>query len=134
MTPDDAQIRQMAQEGKCCSQIIIAMALKYKGQDNPVMIEAARGLCKGLHTWRICGVLSAAAMAFALFDQENAAKHMIPQLFEWFGDNVKNEFGGESCQEITGGKPKPEVCIELVIKTWLEIKSILGEFGFDPVS
>lgn len=131
MDADEHAIRKMLQEGFCCSQIIVRLGLSLRGEENEAMVTAASGLCLGLYSGRTCGTLSAACLVLALFDRKNAAEHMIPRLMEWYEETYDSQYGGASCQDITGGKLHPGRCTDILVRTWRTVKELLGEFGFD---
>ncbi len=131
MDADDRAIRALLQEGRCCSQIILILALRLRGEENEAMVRAASGLCLGMHSGLTCGTLAAAAQALALFDPENAAKYMIPQLMEWYEETFGEKYGSPNCLDITGGSMRPERCLEILGETWREVKRLLTEYGFE---
>ncbi len=131
MKTDEQRINAMLQEGLCCSQVIMKLALTLRGEKNESLLTAASGLCMGLHTGRVCGVLSAACMALALFDAKNAAEHMIPQLMEWYEETYGESFNGMDCMDICAGKFKSDRCRDILIRTWEKTKALLVEYGFD---
>ena len=134
MDAEAIAIRKLFQEGNCCSQILLILALRYKGEENDPLIRASSGLCLGMHSGLVCGTFSAAALALALFDPKNAAKHMIPQLIERLEETCGGQYGGFNCQDITGGAFRPDRCLDIMINTWRTVKQLLSDFGFEDES
>lgn len=129
MNKDEAAIRELVGQGLCCSQIMLAMGLALRGEENPAMMTAASGLCLGIHTGGVCGILTGAALTLSLFDSKNAASHMIPQFMEWAEESFTEQFGGPTCGDITDGKRNVPRCTELLIQSWAQAKGLLDEFG-----
>ena len=133
MSDNAKKIREQLEQGECCSRIITRIGLELLGRDNPDMIRASGGLCMGVHSGYLCGALSGAAQILTLFDPENAARHMIPRLMEWFDDEYGSRFTSPNCLDITGGTPRYEICRDIVLQTWEQSTSLLEEFGFELV-
>ena len=61
------EILTLNQGGYCCSQIIMKLALRELGQENPELVRAMAGLCFGAGSPEgACGVLTGAACALSL--------------------------------------------------------------------
>ena len=95
------------------------------------MVRAASGLCLGMHSGLTCGTLTAAAQVLALFDPENAAKRMIPQLMEWYEETYGGRYDSAACLDITGGSMRPDRCLDILDGAWNEVTRLLTEFGFE---
>ncbi|EQB22210.1 hypothetical protein UNSWDHB_426 [Dehalobacter sp. UNSWDHB] len=99
---DVSRIFELRLKGYCCSQIILKMGIQDAQKDeNPDLIQAVAGLCNGLHSGSICGILSGAACLISLVNPENA-KDLSIELVEWF----RNEFetnNGITCKDILDG-------------------------------
>ena len=121
------RIRELSLKGYCCSQIMVQLGLDYVGKENPDMIQAAAGLCKGIRSGKICGVLTGAAMMLTIIDSGNAAEYMIPELSEWFEETYTERFGGPDCNCIIGESPiqKGMRCTKIMEETYEKAMEIL---------
>jgi hypothetical protein len=119
--------------GYCCSQIMVKMGLDAKEKENPDLLAAVAGLCRGVHAGLICGTLTGGACLLSLYDKKEAAAFMIPQLVAWFEETYGSLYGGTSCQAIIGGDPakKFERCPGLMVETFEKCRELLEEAGHD---
>lgn len=146
MTADDIlfQMLPLAQRGYCCSQILLLLALEAQGKENPGLIRAAGGLCKGLgHSGKLCGVLTGGACLIGFYagkgsDEETEHERlnlMISELTEWFREHIGTEYGGINCRDILKDLPdqKPDRirCANILAKTYMQVMSILAENEID---
>ena len=106
-------------QGYCCSQIIVEMALEAAGDENPELINAMRGLCKGLHAGHVCGTLSA------------AERDLIPRLVEWLDMTYTEAYCGTDCKTILGDDPmnRIERCPKIMAETYEKCRELLSEIG-----
>ncbi|HWQ51530.1 MAG TPA: C-GCAxxG-C-C family protein [Terriglobales bacterium] len=118
----------------CCAQILVAMGLWLKGEENERLVEAAGGLCLGLYSGLLCGTLTGAVMMLNLFDRETAKTELIPRLTEWFEDEMTGAYGGIACADVIGADPslKAVRCPAIIEKTYFEAKRLLTESGQLP--
>jgi hypothetical protein len=121
-------------EGYCCSQIMAILALRDQGRDNPDLVRAMGGLCKGIGTMRdICGALSGGACLLSFYigkgtDQEVAHGQlplMLFELTEWFKARTGGTLEGMRCNEILTQSPDQRVCLSLTLETYDKVLSIL---------
>lgn len=122
---------RLASQGYCCSQIILELGLEAIEDENPQLIDAMRGLCKGLYTGLTCGVLTGAACLLSMIDPRAAEEHLIPRLVEWFEMTFTGEYGGISCKEIMDDNPmnKFERCPKIMEQTYEKCRELLAETG-----
>lgn len=134
MEKDILLLNQMLHQGKCCSQALVAMGLKLKGEENPQLERTAAALCLGVRCGLTCGALTGAAMMLQLFDPETAATEMIPELAEWFKETYGEAYGGVNCDDILERNlaNKAMRCPAVVESTYVKAREILEDFGFDP--
>lgn len=127
------EIMRLSSQGYCCSQIMVRMGLDAKQDENPELLDAVSGLCGGLHSGLVCGILTGAACMLALFDRHKAASDMIPKLVEWFGKRCTPSHGGICCKDIIGGNPAniPARCPKLMEETFEKCRELLAENGYD---
>lgn len=144
---DDTSLRLMRLhgEGYCCSQIMLIMALEDLGRDNPDLVRAMAGLCKGGGDCSgPCGVLTGGACLLAMHaakgHADESADDKLPLLLDeyanWFRDEACAPFGGTACADVVGdcpGAPHPERCGSLVAQGFVKALDILAANGFDPM-
>ena len=116
----------LGMKGLCCSQIVLILAgLEPQGKTNDELLNAAKGLARGMYIQHACGSLSGGACVFGLYDmskEEIAAS--CKELTQWF----KERFGSLECSGIlgVGGMPTP-VCTETMAETSQKCLEILEE-------
>ncbi len=127
------EIRRLAKEGYCCSQIMVKMGLDARGEDNPELLDAVAGLCNGIHLGLCCGILTGAACLLSLLDKKNAASNMIPRLVDWFETTYTQSYGGISCDQILDGNhmKKFERCPRIMEETFEKCRELLADIGYD---
>lgn len=127
-------LNRMLQEGKCCSQALVALGLKLTGQENPMLERTSAALCMGVRSGLTCGALTGAAMLLHMFDPEAAAAEMIPELAQWFKETYGESYGGIDCGHILAGNPANKVmrCPAVVESTYRKARELLEDFGYDP--
>jgi hypothetical protein len=127
------EIRRLAAEGYCCSQILVQMGLDAKQEENPELIDAVAGLCNGLHFGLTCGILTGAACLLSLYDKKKAASEMIPKLVDWFDATYTQSCGGINCEEILGDNlmNKQERCPKMMEETFEKCRALLAACGYD---
>ena len=115
----------------CCAQMMVAMGLCLKGEQNDGLVDAAFGLCLGVHSGLLCGTLSGGALMLSLFDKELAKNELIPMFSQWFEDEMTSKYGSLNCGEIIGGDPsfKTVRCPQIVELAYFEAKRLLLESG-----
>lgn len=127
---DYTRLSSLAAKGYCCSQIVLQMGLEDgRKEENPGLIQAAAGLCGGLHAGLDCGILSGAACLIALCLPEEAPS-LIGELVEWF--NAEN--GGVSCKDILAGDDSGRLtkCPKILAACYEKVWELLEERGYDP--
>ena len=138
------RLMELAGKGYCCSQIMVLLALDETGRENPDLVRASMGLCKGLGDCSgTCGVYTGAALVLGLYagkgtDMEAADVKlplMLDELREWFAQTT-DPFGGTTCGAILDGgecgKPHKERCGALMDAASEETRRILVDAGLDP--
>ncbi|MCR5814495.1 MAG: C-GCAxxG-C-C family protein [Desulfovibrio sp.] len=133
------------QQGFCCSQLLIQLALRTLDRDNPELVQAAHGLCYGIgQSNGPCGLLTAGACCLALLsckgaEQEACAPLSHPMLNPmlndyalWFAETVQ-PYGGTNCDQIALGlggskEPDPQACGDLLACCWEKILELLQAY------
>ena len=126
-------IAYYASQGYCCSQIMVALGLNALGDQNPQLLDAVRGLCKGFFTGGVCGTLTGAACLLSMLDPRAAEEHLIPRLAEWFAMTFGEAYGGQDCRSILDDNPmnKFERCPAIMAQTAEKCRELLSETGFE---
>ncbi|MDK9706152.1 MAG: C-GCAxxG-C-C family protein [Desulforhopalus sp.] len=135
-------ILRLKNQGFCCSQIMMHMALDIQGSENPGLLRAMTGLCKGSLSQRgTCGVFTGAACILGLYAGKGLADDeaderlplMLAALEQWFEGVVVGKFGGSKCADIVDDfKPDMAICGKLIEECFGQTMAILVENGFDP--
>ncbi|MDX9851108.1 MAG: C-GCAxxG-C-C family protein [Anaerolineaceae bacterium] len=139
---DEERMRELAQEGYYCSQILMIMGLELQGKTNPDLIASMQGLAGGLgFSGELCGALSGGASLLGLYagkqnpqDEENPLlRFMIEDLVKWFKQEYGEEFGGIRCEELLAGNSMNQMtrCPLMVSGVFNKVKELLVENGFD---
>lgn len=141
------EIAPLAAQGYCCSQIIVQLALRAQGRENPGLVRAMGGLCRGLGACResgcgVCGILTGGACALALYTGKGAdaeppherAELLQSEFVDWFVTRTHSQYGGSACADILGddsGRPDLTRCGGLLAEAWAMLVGILNENGLD---
>ena len=126
------EILSLKQGGYCCSQIVMKLALRELGQDNPSLVRAVAGLCFGAGSPEgTCGILTAAACALSLsLGTAELADADLPsllsQLDDWFEATAEGSYGGTSCEAILEASSNKRACGELIAATTGKLRSLLA--------
>jgi hypothetical protein len=144
MNETSLRVMQLVGQGFCCSQILLILGLEAQGQQNPALVRAANGLCKGFGSRdEVCGALSGGACLLALYAGKGAPgeeRHdryelLLSSMVDWFRETVRAQYGGITCDHIVGkGLPAPDPtrCGPLVVQTFERAMALLLENGIDP--
>lgn len=142
---DDLSYRifSMSSAGYCCSQIMVKLALDAEEKENPDLLRALKGLCKGIAGHQgPCGVLTGGIAILGLYagngeDGERAKEDyntMVKEYYEWF----EEEHGAIDCRDLIGinsfdgtdvsykGK-----CGQFMAAGFAKVCDILSEHGYD---
>ncbi|NCC25330.1 MAG: C_GCAxxG_C_C family protein [Deltaproteobacteria bacterium] len=144
MDAESLDVLRLAGQGLCCSQILVALALEDRGEDNPALIRAVAGLCNGVGDCaQTCGALTGGACVLGLYAGPSPGRPahdrfplMLQELTEWFGREAVAGCGGARCLDILGpggcGHPDAERCGRLVLAVRARVLTILVDNGLDP--
>lgn len=142
---DDTLIRilQLGQQGFTCSQIIILLALEFRGTDNPDLVRAMGGLAYGCGSgYGSCGVLTGGCCLMALYAGKGRAEEtpsdrfelMLQDLNDWFSRYTGCAPDDMSCHAIVG-EAGPEAsrqrCGTILQNTYGKVIEILTANGID---
>lgn len=110
---------------------MVQLGLDAINDDNQQLIDAVRGLCKGLYTGMTCGTLTGAACLLSMLDPKAAEEHMIARLAEWFEMTFSASYGGSGCKTILGDDPMNRFtrCPAIMAETYEKCRELLAEAG-----
>ncbi len=130
MTDIDTRVRELALEGRCCTQIMVRLALEERGEENEQLAEAVGALCLGLFSGIGCGALSGGALAMWLLAGQPVDGHVVTELVDWFRERQ----GSTDCDAILGGDPAARLtrCPLIVAETYAEARDLLDSRGLLP--
>ena len=139
------QMFKLANQGYCCSQILLKMALDAEGKENEDLLRAVNGLCLGAGSYqKTCGVLTGGISILSLYagkgrDLEypkQGFSEMVDEYTDWF----ITEFGSGECRDIIGVCTVTDYmtnqsfrlkCGDIMSKSYSKIQEILGEHDFE---
>ena len=132
MQDDVQRLSQLLRQGRCCAVALAQMGLEWRGESDPLLLQAAAGLCGGVQGGLLCGALTGAACMLNLVAPD-ANQALVPELTEWFAAAMGEQFGGSDCATIIAGDPlnKPARCPVVVEATYLKAKEILKSYGYE---
>lgn len=117
------EILDLKLKGYCCSQMIMEMGLRRLDKENEDLVKAIAGLCDGMWSGKVCGILSAAICLLYLADPKEASQSHVQELTEWFED----AFAYTDCEELMDGNPlnKVEKCPMMLAATFQKVEELL---------
>ncbi len=139
---DDLSFRmfEMANDGLCCSQILVALAMESQDTQNPDLVRAMGGLCYGSGSSNgLCGVLIGGICLLSLKSSPdssclNPGKNFLliaEQYREWFEQTVSESYGGTQCSDILGrdAQQYPDLgrCSEILTNAYSKLMEIMEE-------
>jgi hypothetical protein len=132
MGKDSGRVWQLISEGKSCSQVMMCMAMERLGVEDEYLVQAMRGLSRGMGIRHACGVITGAACAMGLADERLGFNVMFPELYHWFYEAYGEDHGGINCQDLLDGddRNRGSRCPEMISKTWEKAAEILEKHGF----
>jgi hypothetical protein len=143
MNEYDLDILRLKNQGYCCTQIVLHLALDAQGTRNPGLIRAMSGLCRGsLSTQGSCGALTGAVCLIGYYagkgqaDQEANERLpvMLSEITHWFEEYASARFGGSTCADIVDDfKPDMTICGGLISECFGQAMTILVDNGIDPL-
>lgn len=130
-------IMSLKQDGYCCSQIVMKLVLRKLGRENPELVRGMAGLCYGGGSPEGgCGVLAAASCALVLLPGDRDTdlppenlELMQADLYNWFTEKAKADYGGSSCGEIIEASPRKRACGDLLAGTIEKLFELMKQNG-----
>lgn len=141
------EIAPLAAQGFCCSQMLGLLALRAQGRENPELVRALGGLCRGLGACRetgcgTCGILTGGACVLGLYFGKGRPEELPveradlaqAEFVDWFVERTRRQYGGSACADILGddsGTPDMARCGTLLAEAWAKLVLVLAENGLD---
>ncbi len=139
---DNQVVIELSQKGYCCSQIVVALALRRQNKTNWDLIRGMDGLKGGLGcSGEICGTLTGSVCLMGLYAGRGPVDEtpdvrldiMVQELVIWFCEEIGNNYGGIKCQEIVQHRVERNVlarCQSIMLETYYQSAKILEANGF----
>jgi hypothetical protein len=126
----DVRINELGLQGRCCTQILVRLALDDRGDENEQLAEATGALCLGLFSGIGCGALSGGALAMWVLAGRPVDGGVVAELVDWF----RERYGSTDCEAILGGDPgaRLSVCPAIVGETYAEVRDLLDAYQLLP--
>lgn len=123
----DMRVNELGLQGRCCTQILVRLALEERGDENEQMAETVGALCNGLFSGIGCGALSGGALALWILAGEPVDGTHVEDLVDWF----RARYGATDCEAILGDDPSARFtkCPGIVAETYAEVRELLGASG-----
>ena len=123
----DVTVNELLLRGRCCTQILVQLALEERGQENAQMVEAVGALCLGLFDGLTCGALTGGALAMAILAGGPPGDVLVTDLVDWF----RREYGMTDCDVASGDDLSARFtrCPGMVAATYAEARAILHTHG-----
>lgn len=125
------EIQKHLISGDCCTEALMRIGLKMlEADENTDLINAAAGLCIGMHNGSVCGGLTGGCMLLAMADR-SLTPEMCQELYDWFEDRFASEYGSVNCSDILGTNPwnKMKRCVPLMQDVAEKCAEILEDRG-----
>lgn len=131
----------LAGQGYCCSQVVVQMALDLHGGENPDLIRAAGGFCRGYNSGGVCGLLLGGIMVLGYYLggdpdawAEDAFDPSLTEFTSWFALREETK-AGITCSAILGGPSTSPAdfgrCRNLLMAVWEKLYGLLSQSGLD---
>jgi len=129
---------ELAEKKYNCSQILIILALRQEGRENPGLVRAMSGLGDGCGFFNeTCGIMTGAASLLGWYagkgdDGEEESEKLLPMLQDlgdWFQQEIGGKYSGTRCRDIAGdlvGTPEcKQICGGIIFQTYNKVNEIL---------
>lgn len=132
----------LAKQGYCCSQILVKLILDAQGAENPGLMRAMFGLCRGMASHQsTCGLLTGGICALSYVTgkgSEFEIQHLMGEVMRleylsWFTKFTEG-YGGITCSQIIGscGEFESGPCKDLLAACWEKLLELFDQYGVDP--
>ncbi|AGK99859.1 DVU_1555 family C-GCAxxG-C-C protein [Desulfoscipio gibsoniae] len=142
MTNELMRMLELHRQGFNCSQILLALGLESRGEDNPGLIRSMTGLGGGLgFSGKTCGALTGGVCLLSLYAGRGTPEEkehdefllMVDELVQWFEGEIGQAYGGINCGDILGEDLAEKIvsprCSSIVIETYNKVKEIMLTHG-----
>ena len=107
------RVQQLSMKGLCCSQIVMAIGLEMREEENDSLVRAMAGACNGLCSESACGAFIAGACLLALFTDTDVSP-FVRQLREAF----VSEFSSINCPDLVDIRQRDvQKCKDITVRT-----------------
>ena len=130
---DISRLFELKLQGYCCSQILLQMGMEDAHRtENPDLVQAVRGLCNGIQTGMLCGILTSAVCLLSLLQPEDSPR-LIEDIVEWFKHEIGERNGGINCNNILADDPlnRSTKCPEILAATYEKVVELLEDNGYE---
>ncbi len=137
------QMIELAEKEYNCSQILMILALRQEGEENPGLVRAMSGLGDGCGFFQeTCGIMTGAASLLGWYagkgsDKEKESEKLLPMLQDlgdWFQEEIGAKYSGTRCRDIAGdlvGTPEcKQICGGIIFQTHSKLNEILANNSF----
>lgn len=127
----EKEIMKYLIRGYCCSEALVCVGLDILEEENESLINAASGLCLGMHSKGVCGALTGGCLLLAMTDRSRAPE-MCQEFYDWFEDRFSSEYGSVNCSDILGTDPNNKMnrCKPLMGEVVTKCAEILEDRGY----
>ena len=137
MNEDLFRLMELSQNGLCCSQMLVQMGLEAQGRQNPDLVRAMGGLCRGMGTGtKTCGALSGGLCLLSLYFDRSAAPPLEPELSDeilaqyviWFDAEYGDKHEGTNCLQLLDQNwaNRSKLCPSLVLACYRKVVELLN--------
>lgn len=134
------RVLELSRYGYFCSQILAILTLETVGEENPGLVKAMGGLNGGVgFSGGCCGCMTGGTCVISYFTgkgedtgmDDPQHKSAMKEFTDWFDEEMRVEYGGIDCNDITHGNPakRVEYCPQIIARTYEKCMEILYEKG-----
>ena len=130
MSDTEVRVVELGLQGRCCTQVMVQLALERRREQNGQMVDAVGALCNGLFSGLGCGALAGGAVAMWLLAGSPVDGVLVEELVDWF----TGRYGTTTCDGILGDDPAARLtrCPLIVAETYDEAVTLLAARGLLP--
>ncbi len=148
MNPILMDVLPFVREGYCCSQLLVLLMLRARGEENPALVRSQQALCHGMgQSEGPCGLLPGGACALSILAGKGAQDEephpmltpIVNEYAAWFYERT-GQYGGYACPQVAdglgagadgNGVRDPVACGELLAECWEKICELVESYGLD---
>lgn len=114
----------------CCAPIMFKTGLDLEEEECEIATTALKGLCGGMRSGIVCGVLTGTCCMISYLAPEDAGE-IIPQLTAWFRETYTEKYGGYDCADIKKCPEDVVKCQQIMEETYQKAMALLEEKGYE---